>query len=129
MKKAILIFSVLLSAVLVWYFYAIDDVRSKAIAHEEIGDYQLALEYYRENSELTNNNRTYAKKLYEIANKQIDDKDYYNAEMNLKKYKNISLCGGWIFSSLDSSIIYSYIIRLESLPYKFAKIYENSRKT
>jgi tetratricopeptide (TPR) repeat protein len=126
MKKAILIFSVLLSAVLIWYFYTIDDVRSKAIAHEEIGDYQRALEYYRENAELTNNNTTYAKKLYEIANKQIDDKDYYNAEMNLKKYKNISLSGRWIFSSLDSSIIYSYNIRLESLPYKFAKIYENS---
>ncbi len=126
MKKEILIFSILLSAVLMCYYYSINDVKSKAISHEEIGDYQRALEYYRENAELTNNNTTYAKKLYEIANKQIDDKDYYNAEMNLKKYKNITLCGGWIFSSVDSSIIYSYNIRLESLPYKFAKIYVNS---
>lgn len=29
MKKALLIFSILLSAVLVWYFDAIDDIKSK----------------------------------------------------------------------------------------------------
>lgn len=67
MKKALLIFTFLLATSLTWYFYTIDEVKIKAIAHEEIHDYQRALKYYKEYSELTNDNVNYASKLLEIA--------------------------------------------------------------
>lgn len=126
MKKAILIFSILFSAVLVWYFYTIEDVKGKAIVHEEIEDYQRALEYYKKYSELTNDNVEYTDKLYEIANKQLNDKDYYNAEVNLDKYKNINLSGGWVFSSLDSEKVNMHSLIKNRLTEEYIEIYENT---
>ena len=129
MKKVILIFSILLSAVLVWYFYTIDDVKSKALAHEEIEDYQRALEYYKEHAELTNNNVEYAKKLISIASQQIKDKDYINAETNLTKYKNINLSGGWVFSSLDTNQVNQHKLSKNRLAEEYIEIYENTGRS
>ncbi|PKL80877.1 MAG: hypothetical protein CVV25_02870 [Ignavibacteriae bacterium HGW-Ignavibacteriae-4] len=126
MKKALLILSILLSAVLVWYFYTIEDFKNKAIAHEEIEDYQRALEYYKEYAELTNDNVEYVKKLIEIASIQIKDKDYYNAEVNLDKYKNINLSGGWVFSSVDSAKVNMHNLIKNRLPEEYIEIYENT---
>jgi tetratricopeptide (TPR) repeat protein len=126
MKKAILIFSILLSSVLVWYFYTIDNVKSKAIAHEKIEDYQRALEYYKKHSVLSNNNIDYTKKLYEIANKQLDDNDYYNAEKNFEEYKNINLSGGWIFSSVDTNQVNQHKLSTNRLAEEYIEIYENT---
>ncbi|MFA7327049.1 MAG: hypothetical protein WC121_10325 [Candidatus Kapaibacterium sp.] len=126
MKNAILIFSIILSAVLVWYFYTIEDVKGKAIAHEEIGDYQRALEYYKEYAELTNNNVEYAEKIIEIASKQLDDKDYLNTETNFEEYKNINLSNGWVFSSVDTIVVNRHNYSKNRLTHVNIEIYENT---
>ncbi|MER3328490.1 MAG: hypothetical protein RIF34_02845, partial [Candidatus Kapaibacterium sp.] len=129
MKKVLLILSILLSALLLWYFYTIDNMKSKAEEYEKIKDYQRALEHYKEHAELTNNNIDYTKKLYEIANKQLDDKDYYCAETNLEKYKNIKLSGGWVFSSVDTNQVNQHKLSKNRLAEKYIEIYENTGRS
>lgn len=126
MKKAILILSILISVSLAWYFYTIDEVKSKAKAHENIEDYQSALEYYKEYAKLTNDNIDYANKLFEIASKQLEYGDYLNAESNLERYKSINLSGGWLFNYVDSALIIQIDFRKNRLAKEYVEIYENT---
>lgn len=91
MKKAILIFSILLSAVLVRYLYAIEEVETETKSLYEIEEFKRELEFDNRFVELA------------YDNKQIKNKNYDNIGKNLEEYNNINLIDGWVYSSLYTS--------------------------
>jgi len=126
MKIAILILFIILVASAFYYNYKSEQFLSRAQVHEKIKDYERALDYYEDYSEFTKNNVVFAEKLFDIAEIQIEIKDYENAEKNLNHFKNLELKNGWLYNSIDSTEIDYNNYKKNSLTKQYIEIYENT---
>ncbi len=125
MKKAILIFSILLSAVLVWYLYE-DNSPEPTEKVEELSKLEKELNFYREYAALTGHNTKYAWRLFDAGKERLKNGDYYGAEAYFKEYETIKISQWWLSDSTHPYLTNLYNKYLYEIGMKYAWIYEKT---
>jgi len=125
MKKEILIFSILLSAVLVWYLYE-DNSPEPTEKVEELSELEKELNFYREYAALTGHNTKYAWRLFDAGKERLKNGDYYGAEAYFKEYETIKISQWWLSDSTHPYLTNLYNKYLYEIGMKYAWIYEKT---
>jgi len=125
MKKEILIFSILLSAVLVWYLYE-DNSPEPTEKVEELSELEKELNFYREYAALTGHNTKYAWRLFDAGKERLRNGDYRGAETCFNEFDSIQIRRWWLSELTNPTLKENYYSYLQKRSLKYAEIYENT---
>ena len=125
MKKALLILSILLSAVFIWYFYT-DNTPEPTEKVEELSELEKELNFYREYAALTGHNTKYAWRLFGAGKERLKNGDYYGAEAYFKEYETIKISQWWLSGPTHPYLTNLYNKYLYEIGMKYAWIYEKT---